>query len=383
MSGFLDELTGVNFTQISDQIGRTTPQAVESCLLALGRGENAPPGALAVLVSPAAAAFLEPMARLARNLTLRRFGKIIQLYAPLYISNYCTNHCVYCGFNASHPVPRRTLSFGEVLSEARILQNRRIRQLLLVSGESPDQVPVEFLEELARALKPGFPSLAVEIYPLNEDGYRRLAAAGVDSLTIYQETYNPALYAEVHPRGPKRDFKFRLGAPERGAAAGFRQVSIGALLGLDRWQPEAVCLARHARYLMKHHWRAQVSLSFPRLRPAAGGYQPLFPVSDRELVQLILAMRLVLPEAGINLSTREPAAFRDHLLGLGVTRISAGSRTSPGGYSDEGHPAAESQFDVHDRRTVEEVVAMIRAQGFDPVWKDWDPAFEAEPRGST
>ena len=206
--------------------------------------------------------------------------------------------------------------------------------------------------------------------------YLALRRAGVDGLAVYQETYDRAIYARMHPAGPKRDFDWRLAAPERGGDAGFRQLGVGALLGLNDWRIEAYCLARHAAHLMKHCWQSQVSVSFPRLRPAAGGFQPPHPVDERELAQMICAMRLALPDAGLVLSTREPAAFRDQMIGLGVTRISAGSKTSPGGYLDELGDQAEGQFAVCDERSVEDVVAAVRTRGFDPVWKDWDVGFE-------
>jgi 2-iminoacetate synthase len=326
------------------------------------------------------------MARLAKAVTLRRFGRTIQMYAPLYISNYCSNSCVYCGFNVHNKVNRRTSCPGEILSEARLIKNRHISQLLLVSGECPAEVSLELLEATARDLKGMFPSLSIEVYPMDTPDYERLYKTGIDGLAIYQETYDQNIYSTVHPAGPKRDYQYRLGAPERGAAAGFRQIGLGSLLGLNDWRVESHYLMHHAAYLMKHHWKSQVSVSFPRLRPAAGGYSPEFPVSDRELVQMICAFRLMLPDAGLVLSTREPAELRDNLIGLGITKMSAGSKTAPGGYLDnfdkrgnnldeQGQPA-EGQFNVCDDRTVEEVAESIRNKGYDTVWKDWDQGFE-------
>jgi 2-iminoacetate synthase len=330
---------------------------------------------MAALVSPSAAGMLEEMAQRARAITARRFGKTIQFYAPLYISNFCRNSCVYCGFNAGNRVGRRTLKPDEIMSEARLLHDRRIHQLLLVTGECPEQVSPAMLAEVVSRLQGLFPLIAVEVYPLEEDDYRRLVGAGADGLTIYQETYDRQIYLQVHPAGPKRNFDYRLEAPERGGRAGFRQIGIGSLLGLNDWRLEACWLYLHARFLMKHYWKSQAAISFPRLRPAAGGYQPPHPVSDRELVQMICALRLSLPDVGLVLSTRESPEFRDHMIGIGITKMSAGSRTSPGGYLDEQGPEAEEQFSVHDGRSVAQVAEAVRNRGYDPVWKDWDKGF--------
>lgn len=338
---------------------------------------------LAALISPSAEGLLEEMAQKARAVTIRRFGRTIEFYAPLYISNYCKNFCVYCGFNAGNRVNRKTLSLEEILEEARLLHDRRIHQLLLVTGECPEEVPPRMMAEVVSRLKDLFPSIAIEVYPMEEDDYRRIVQAGADGLTIYQETYDREVYLEVHPAGPKRDFDYRLEAPERGAKAGFRQIGIGSLLGLGDWRLEACWLYLHARFLMKHYWRSQVAISFPRLRPAAGGFKPPFPVSDRELVQMICALRLSLPDVGLVLSTRESPEFRDNMVGIGITKMSAGSRTAPGGYLDrldididEQGQMAEEQFSVHDGRSVAEVARAVRSRGYDPVWKDWDKGFE-------
>ncbi|MDP2807891.1 MAG: 2-iminoacetate synthase ThiH, partial [bacterium] len=279
------------------------------------------------------------------------------------------------------------------------IKNQHISQLLLVSGECPAEAGVEMLESTARDLKGMFPSLSIEVYPLDTPDYQRLYKTGIDGLAIYQETYDQNLYYMVHPAGPKRNYEYRLGAPERGAAAGFRQIGLGSLLGLNDWRVESHYLIHHAAYLMKHYWKSQVSISFPRLRPAAGGYSPEFPVGDRELVQMICAFRLMLPDAGLVLSTREPAWLRDNLIGLGITKMSAGSKTAPGGYLDkldnnlekldnnldkldnnldEQGQAAGGQFNVFDDRLVEEVAESIRSRGYDTVWKDWDTGFEKQ-----
>ncbi|MBI5805524.1 2-iminoacetate synthase ThiH [candidate division TA06 bacterium] len=392
MIPFQEIINSLDPARIRTTIRNATTGQVKALMESISSGSVPSPEDISILVSPAAGELLEPMAQLAKNSTLRRFGKTIQMYAPLYISNHCSNSCVYCGFNVHNKVNRRTSSREEILSEARLINNQHISQLLLVSGECPAEVSLDLLEATARDLKGMFPSLSIEVYPMDTPDYERLYQAGIDGLAIYQETYDREIYSAVHPAGPKRDYQYRLGAPERGAAAGFRQIGLGSLLGLNDWRVESHYLMHHAAYLMKHHWKSQVSVSFPRLRPAAGGFSPEFPVSDRELVQMICAFRLMLPDAGLVLSTREPTELRDNLIGLGITKMSAGSKTAPGGYLDkldnnldrlgnnldeQGQPA-EGQFNVCDGRTVEEVARAIQSRGYDTVWKDWDQGFERD-----
>lgn len=325
------------------------------------------------LLSPAAAPFLEQMATKAHNLTRQRFGNTILLYAPLYLSNLCTNGCLYCGFNATNRVPRQTLTLEEIDREALVLHERGFRHILLVTGEAPKAVDNDYLSAVAQRLKLLFSSISIEVYPMSEDGYRQMVQSGVDGLTIYQETYDRSLYAEMHPFGNKRDFEFRLQAPERGGAAGLRRIGIGSLLGLGNFRTEGFYTGLHALYLSRHYWRTHLSVSFPRMRPAEGGFAPLNPVSDREFVQLICALRLLLPDAGLVLSTRESASLRDNLLPLGITQMSAGSCTAPGGYASE--EESTRQFVIDDDRTAGEVELMIRRKGYEAVWKDWDRAF--------
>lgn len=325
------------------------------------------------LLAPAAADYLEPLARRAQAVTRERFGRVVQMYAPLYVSNECTNACVYCGFSRNNAIRRTTLSPQEVDAEARAIWNQGFRSLLLVSGEAPRAVSTAYFEETASRLHGLFPSLAVEIYPLDTEDYGRLGRAGVEGLTLYQETYDRDLYARVHPAGRKADYGWRLGAPERAAAAGMRRVGLGALLGLGDWRREAAALALHARWLQRHYWQTQVCVSFPRLRQAPGGFQPPHPLSDGELVQLACALRLLLPDAGLVLSTRERPAFRDGLVPICITHMSAGSRTEPGGYT---HPdESDRQFQVEDGRSPAVVARTLLEAGLEPVWKDWDAGF--------
>jgi 2-iminoacetate synthase len=331
------------------------------------------PEDLLAMLSPAAEPFLEEMAQSAHRLTRQRFGRVIGLFAPVYVSNECINSCVYCGFNRANPVKRLTLTPQRVEAEGRHLHHAGFRHVLLVSGENPHVVTLEYLTWVVDLLRPLFSSISIEIYPLETDEYAELIDHGVDGLVLYQETYDEARFPEFHPRGRKRDFRWRLETPERGGLAGFRRLGVGALLGLGDWRTEGFFLGLHARYLLKTFWRSHVTVSFPRLKPAAGGFEPPHPVGDAELTQLLVALRLFLPDVGFTLSTREPAHLRDHLIPLGITSMSAGSSTEPGGYTRDGE--AEAQFQVADERSPREIAEVIQSRGYEPVWKDWDAAF--------
>jgi 2-iminoacetate synthase len=363
---FNDILQTTDLPALRRRMDQTQPREVERVL---GAGA-ADFHDFLTLISPAATHYLEPLAQLAHRISLQRFGRVILLYAPLYLSNECTNACQYCGFNLNRTLPRITLTSEEILAEAKYLHDVGFRHLLLVCGEAPKVVPVAALETALDLLKDDFASLSLEVYPLSGPGYMQVAAAGADGLTLYQETYDRETYARVHPAGRKRDYDWRLEAVERAGEAGLRRLGIGVLLGLHDWRSEALCLALHADYLMKRFWQSQISLSFPRLRHTPDTFTAPHPVNDAELVQLMLALRVFLPDAGMVLSTREPASLRDRLIPLGVTQMSAGSRTEPGGYL---HPVeAGSQFSVEDQRTPQEVANVIRQSGYEPAWKDWD-----------
>jgi 2-iminoacetate synthase len=370
---FLDEFNSYDRAELAQRIVSCRRGDVERALAS----EHLRSADFMALLSPAARAYLEPMAQKAHRLTQQRFGKTIQLYAPLYISNECSNGCLYCGFNAANKVARRTLALDEVEAEARILRDRGFRHVQLLTGEAPGAVNVDYLEEVVKRIRPLFSAISIEVFPMEEAGYRQLVAAGVDNLTVYQETYDRELYDRLHPFGRKKDFDWRLTTPDRGGAAGLRSIGIGALLGLSNWRIEGFLVGMHARHLVRAHWRSRVNVSFPRMRPADGGFQPIAPVSDGALVQLLCALRLLLPDAGLVLSTRESARLRDHLLPLGITQLSAGSSTAPGGYG-KGHDGSE-QFAIDDDRDADQVCAMLRARGYDPVWKDWDRVFLDRP----
>ena len=340
----------------------------------------------AALISPAAN--LEKLAKLAHATTLRHFGKVIRLYAPLYLSNECINICRYCGFSRDNPILRVTLTPEQVAAEARYLQTEGFRHILLVAGEHPHFVSNNFLRDCVDKLRPEWPSIALEVGPLETEDYRPIVEAGAEGLVIYQETYDREVYAAMHASGPKMNFDWRLETPERAYQAGFKRIGIGALLGLSDWRSEAIAVAAHIQYLLKHCWKAQINVSVPRIRPAAGEFQPLSQVTERELVQFVCALRLTFPEVGISLSTRETSKLRDGLIPLGVTMISAGSHTEPGGYTGQGRADlhltkggrriesegehATVQFEIADNRSPAQVAAKLDTMGYEAVWKDWD-----------
>lgn len=349
----------------------------------------------AALLEPKSDAELEQLARHSAMTTRKNFGRTIRLFAPLYLSNECINSCTYCGFSRENAILRVTLEIESVLKEARHLAAEGFRNVLLVAGEHPKFVSSGYLERCVRALVPEIPSLSLEVAPMETPEYSALAEAGAEGLVVYQETYHREAYTELHTAGPKKDFDWRLACPERAYAGGFRRIGVGALFGLQPdWRAEACSLAAHLEYLLKKCWKAQFTVSLPRIRPCAGGFQPRVELSDREFVQLICALRVSFPQVGIVLSTRESAQLRDSLLPLGITTMSAGSHTEPGGYTGEGRDAlhltvggrkvmpdslsadasATGQFDISDHRAPAEIAEVLRRSGFEPVWKDWDQA---------
>jgi len=330
---------------------------------------------LTALLSPAAEEYLEPMAEQARRLTLQRFGRTVRLYAPLYLSSHCVNRCQYCGFNRDNRFERVRLSIDEALAEADILAREGFRDILLVSGEDRQFITVLYLADLARKLRSKFSFIGAEIYQMTAPEYKQLFEAGIEGITLYQETYDRGVYARYHLEGPKADYDRRLQGPDDFASAGMREIGLGALLGLADWRIETLALAEHAFGLFKRWWQSHVSFSFPRLRPACGVPPEAVAhlVTDKNLVQMMLALRLCFADAGLVLSTRERAELRDRLVRLGVTKMSAGSRTSPGGYS--GQRTTSGQFEVDDTRSPAAIVKMLKNLGLDPVWKDWDHGF--------
>lgn len=328
------------------------------------------PEDLLVLLSPAAETSLENIAQKAHQLTVQHFGKTILLFKPIYLADHCVNLCTYCSFSVTNQFERKKLSMEEIEVEAKILADLGLKHILVLTGESKTHTPVAYLVAAVKVLKKYFSSVAIEINPLETAEYKQLVEAGVDGLTVYQEVYNKDIYQSVHVKGPKRDHRFRLDTAERGCQAGIRQINIGALLGLDDWRKEAFFTAMHAKYLQSKYLDAEISLSLPRIRPHLGNFQPKSIVEDRHLVQAITAFRLFLPRAGITLSTRERQEFRDNLIYLGVTKMSAGASTEVGGYSNGEQGTA--QFEISDDRSLAEVQQMLREKGYQPVLKDWE-----------
>lgn len=344
------------------------------------------------LLKPATDAQLNAMASESAVTTRKFFGRTMRLFAPVYLSNECINSCSYCGFSRENAILRVTLDVEQMLMEARHLAAEGFRNILLVAGEHPKFVSNGYLDQCIRRLHEFIPAISLEVAPMETADYLPLVAAGAEGLVVYQETYHRPTYAEMHQHGPKKDFDWRLDCPERAYDAGFRRLGLGALFGLWDWRDEAVALAAHLDHILKKCWKAQVTVSLPRLKPAAGDFEPPHPLPDRELIQLVCALRLTFPHIGIVLSTREPAALRDVLARVGVTMMSAGSHTDPGGYTgqatdqihltvrgrqvacDRPADAATGQFMISDERSATEVAQRLLQLGLDPVWKDWDNA---------
>jgi len=398
---FVTEFNALRMSELLDRSQQATADVVQKSIA------SANPSLMdfAQLISPAAGGLLETLGRRSQAITRQRFGKTIRLFAPLYLSNECINNCSYCGFSRDNAILRVTLSIEDVVREARALKEQGFRNLLLVAGEHPKFVSNGYLADCTRALHAEVPSLSHEVGPMETAEYRPIVEAGAEGLVVYQETYDREIYARMHTAGPKRNFDWRLETPERAYDAGFRRLGIGALYGLSDWRLEAISGAAHAAYLLKHCWKAQVTVSLPRLRPCAGEFEPLTHISDRELVQLVCAFRLFLPDVGLVLSTREPAKLRDGLIPLGITMISAGSHTEPGGYTGAGKDKihrtekgrivelasgasewaavperatnATGQFEIADNRSAFEMSDLLKRLGYEPVWKDWDAALTA------
>ena len=330
------------------------------------------------LISPAATPYLEQMAKRSKEMTLQRFGPTIGLYVPLYLSNQCNNSCTYCGFSVGNKIHRTTLDSEQLVAEAKAIKKMGFDHILLVTGESPRKVGMNYFRQALAILKPYFSHISMEVQPLDVDQYRELSRLGVDAVLVYQETYHQQSYAEYHLKGRKTDFDFRLGSPERLGQAEIHKIGLGCLLGLEDWRSDAFHVALHLDYLEKRYWKSRYSLSFPRLRPCEGGFQPKSPVSERELLQLICAYRLLNPQVELSLSTRESALFRDNVMALGITTMSAGSSTQPGGYANM--QQGLEQFSIDDDRSPKTVAKMIKSKGYEVIWKDWEPALSTTRR---
>lgn len=322
-----------------------------------------------VLLSNNAQKYLEEMAKKSNNITRQYFGNTIQLYAPLYLSNYCTNDCIYCGFKSSNIIKRKRLTIEEIKGEAEHISKTGIRHILILTGESKTDSPLSYIIEAVEVLKKYFSSISVEIYPLEIEEYEELRERGVDGVAIYQETYNKGRYLELHKSGKKKNYLFRLDTPERACKGEIRSINIGILLGLFDWRIDAFFLILHARYLQGKYPDKEISISLPRLKTIVGDYKIEYPVNDIDITQAIVIMRLINPMLGINLSTRESSDIRDNLIGLGITKMSAGSKTEVGGYTIKNKTG--KQFEISDNRDVDEIKKIIYQKGYQPVFKDW------------
>lgn len=327
------------------------------------------------LVSPAAAPYLEPMARLSRRYTQERFGKTISMYVPLYITNSCTNHCIYCGFRHDNPIARVILNDDEIVSECKAIRELApFENLLIVTGENPRDAGVDYIENALRLARPYFSNLTIEVMPLSAEDYLRLTRSGLNGVVCFQETYNRKNYNIYHPRGMKSKFDWRVNGFDRMGQAGVHKIGMGVLIGLEEWRTDVTMMALHLKYLRKHYWRTRYSVNFPRMRPSEGHFQPNVTMSDRELAQLIFAFRIFDHDVDISISTREAPSFRDNMATLGITSMSAGSKTEPGGYRT--YPQALEQFSVNDGRSPRQVEQAIHQIGYEAVWKDWDRIFD-------
>ncbi|EIU6794052.1 2-iminoacetate synthase ThiH [Vibrio parahaemolyticus] len=371
---FYDRFQQLDWDDISMSIYAKTAQDVERALAKSKRDLED----FKALISPAAEPYLEQMAKISYSLTRKRFGNTMSLYIPLYLSNLCANACTYCGFSMENRIKRRTLNRDEVEAEIGAIKRMKFDSVLLVTGEHETKVGMKYFREIVPIIKQRFNYLAMEVQPLDQEEYAELKTLGLDAVMVYQETYHPKTYAQHHLRGNKMDFRYRLETPDRLAKAGIDKIGLGALIGLEEWRTDCFFAATHLDYLERTYWQSRYSISFPRLRPCAGnvpasGLQPKSVMTDKQLVQLICAYRLFNPEVELSLSTRESPQFRDNVLPLGITSMSAASKTQPGGYATE--EVELEQFEISDERSAASVEDMIRAKGFDPVWRDWHSAY--------
>ncbi|WP_264874631.1 2-iminoacetate synthase ThiH [Vibrio agarivorans] len=366
---FLQRFNQLDWDDISLSIMSKTAADVER---ALGKSKRDLEDFKA-LISPAAEPYLEQMAQQSYALTRKRFGNTMSLYIPLYLSNLCANACTYCGFSMENRIKRRTLNQQEIEAELAAIKKMKFDSVLLVTGEHETKVGMNYFRQMVPVIKQQFNYLAMEVQPLEQEQYAELKTLGLDAVMVYQETYHPSTYAQHHLRGKKQDFNYRLETPDRLAQAGIDKIGIGALIGLEEWRTDCFYVAAHLDYLERTYWQTRYSISFPRLRPCEGGLQPKSVMNDKQLVQLICAYRLLNPEVELSLSTRESQAFRDAVLPLGITTMSAASKTQPGGYAMD--DIELEQFEISDERSAEQVEHAIEAKGFAPVWRDWHSAY--------
>lgn len=374
--GFADIIGEYDWDETVRLVDSATEADVDRVLAKARRNsQRLTPEDFAMLISPAAASRIEEMAALSSRFTGERFGKTISMYIPMYVGNACTNKCVYCGFNHDNPFERTILTMEQIEEECKAIKRLGpFENLLIVSGEYPSLCGVEYLENVLHTCRPYFHNLTIEVQPMRSADYERLTHSGLNGVVCFQETYHREAYRTYHPHGMKSHYDWRLNGYDRMGEAGVHKIGLGALLGLEDWRADTVMMARHLRYLQKKYWKSRYSVNFPRMRPSESGYQPKTVISDRELAMLTFAFRIFDHDVDISYSTREAPWFRDNMMRLGVTSMSAGSKTDPGGYASA--PESLEQFEVSDERTPREVEASIRAHGYDPVWKDWDAVFD-------
>ena len=369
MTSFVDIFRETDWDTIKHQIYSKTNADVER---ALGKTHRNLDDFMA-LISPAGANYLEQMAHQSQAITQKRFGKTLQMYVPMYLSNECQNICTYCGFSFDNKIRRKTLSDKEILTEVEHIKELGYDHILLVTGEANHTVALDYFKNAFKLIRPHFSHISMEVQPLNQDEYEALIPLGLNTVLVYQETYHEADYKKHHPKGKKSNFNYRLETPDRLGRAGVHKIGLGALFGLEDWRTDCLYTAMHLGYLERKYWKTKYSISFPRLRPFSGGLEPKVEMTDRHLVQAICAFRLLNENVELSLSTRESENFRNNVIKLGITSISAGSKTNPGGYAVE--PQSLEQFEISDERTPAQIADMIRSQGYEPVWKDWDPNY--------
>lgn len=366
MSNFSDLFSAYNWEQTKESIYAKSSADVEKAL----HTQQRTLADFKALISPAAAPYLEQMAQLSQALTLKRFGKVIQMYVPLYLSNECNNICTYCGFSYDNKMRRKTLSPMEIMQEVAAIKAMGFDHVLLVTGEANLTVNVTYFKKVLDLIRPHFSHISMEVQPLDLADYEELKHYGLNTVLVYQETYHQEDYKKHHPKGKKSNFQYRLETPDRLGQAGIHKMGLGVLIGLEDWRTDSFFTALHLQYLEKTYWQSKYSLSFPRLRPFSGGLEPKVAMNDRELVQLICAYRIFNEEVELSISTRESPDFRNNIVKLGITSMSAGSKTNPGGYAVA--PETLEQFEISDERSPAEIAKVICAQGYEPVWKDWD-----------
>lgn len=369
MNTFKSVFENYDWNTIQNKIYLTTEKEVKNSLVKTKKSLDD----FLIFISPAAKPFLEEMAQTSHLLTKKRFGKIIQMYAPMYLSNECQNICTYCGFSLDNKIRRKTLTEEEIFIEITELKKAGFDTILLVTGEASHKVNIDYFLKAVTQIKEHFSSILVEVQPLSTEEYQQLHSTGVHSVMIYQETYHREVYKEYHPKGKKSNFDFRLETPDRIGKAGIHKIGLGVLLGLEDWRTDSFFNALHIDYLQKKYWKSNYSVSFPRLRPAEGIIEPNFIMEDSDLLQLICAYRLWNEDLEISISTRENEKFRDNIIPLGITSMSAGSKTNPGGYIVD--VESLEQFETSDERSAQTIAKIISEKGYQPIWKNWDKSY--------